>query len=91
METPRDLAFVTMDELTLVDLFTPCVTSVVQPGYDLGYRAAELLLSRIESRGEPQPEAASVHLPAAFKPGNTSARTGPARPRTEALADQKSY
>ena len=48
LETPRDIAFVTFDELTVDDLFSPSITTVVQPAYDIGYRAAEILLDRIE-------------------------------------------
>lgn len=48
LNTPRDIAFATFDELTVEDLFSPAVTTVVQPAYDIGFRAADLLLDRIE-------------------------------------------
>ncbi len=48
LNTPRDIAFATFDELTVDDLFSPSVTTVVQPAYDIGFRAADLLLDRIE-------------------------------------------
>lgn len=47
LQTPADIAFVTFDELTAEDLFRPSITSIVQPAYDIGYRAAEILLERI--------------------------------------------
>jgi DNA-binding LacI/PurR family transcriptional regulator len=47
LETPREIGLVTFDELTADDLFLP-VTTVVQPAYDIGYRAAAILLDRIE-------------------------------------------
>jgi DNA-binding LacI/PurR family transcriptional regulator len=48
LRTPDDIAFATFDELTADDLFSPSVTTVVQPAYDIGFRAAGLLLDRIE-------------------------------------------
>lgn len=51
LATPGDVALVTFDELTVDDLFTPAVTTVVQPAYDIGFKAAEILLHRIQNRG----------------------------------------
>ena len=48
LDTPRDIAFATFDELGVDDLFSPSVTTVVQPAYEIGSRAANLLLDRIE-------------------------------------------
>lgn len=48
LKTPGDIGFVTFDELTVDDLFTPSVTAVVQPAYEIGFRAAEILIQRIE-------------------------------------------
>jgi LacI family transcriptional regulator len=54
LKTPWDVGFVTFDELTVDDLFTPSVTTVVQPAYHIGLRAAEILIKRIEGyRGGP--------------------------------------
>ena len=61
--TPEDIGFVTFDELTVDDLFKPAVTTVVQPAYDIGFRAAEILLQRIEER-VPGAESITVRLPA---------------------------
>jgi LacI family transcriptional regulator len=66
MEIPRDIAFATFDELTVDDLFSPSITTVVQPAYDIGFRAAQLLLDRIEGRAEGK-AAITVRLPASLK------------------------
>jgi len=66
LRTPEDVAFATFDELTVEDLFTPSITTVVQPAYDIGFRAAEILLQRIEGRG-PADTTITIRLPAALK------------------------
>jgi DNA-binding LacI/PurR family transcriptional regulator len=71
IKTPRDIGFVTFDELTVDDLFEPAVTTVVQPAYDIGFRAAAILLDRIENRSRDKgPE--SVRLPATLKVRDSS-------------------
>ena len=62
LRTPEDIAFATFDELTVYDLFTPSITTVVQPAYEIGFKAAEILLRRIE--GTENGESATVRLPA---------------------------
>ena len=47
LSTPDDIGFATIDELIAEDLFQPRITSIVQPTYDIGYRAVEVLLKRI--------------------------------------------
>jgi DNA-binding LacI/PurR family transcriptional regulator len=66
LETPRDIAFATFDELTVDDLFSPSITTVVQPAYDIGYRAAQILLDRIEGKAVAG-ESITVRLPATLK------------------------
>ena len=66
LETPGDLAFATFDELTVDDLFLPSITTVLQPSYDIGYRAAELLLRRIAGEIY-EAEPITVRLPAVLK------------------------
>jgi len=61
--TPNDIACVTFDELTMEDFFRPGITSVVQPAYDIGHRAVEVLLNRIANRAEKRP-LEKVRLPA---------------------------
>jgi DNA-binding LacI/PurR family transcriptional regulator len=66
MEIPRDIAFATFDELTVDDLFSPSITTVVQPAYEIGFRAAQILLDRIEGRAEDRTPI-TVRLPATLK------------------------
>ncbi|HEX3876485.1 MAG TPA: LacI family DNA-binding transcriptional regulator [Bryobacteraceae bacterium] len=62
IRTPEDIGFATFDELTVPDLFTPAITTVVQPAYDIGFRAAQILLERIN--GTAGEGAITLRLPA---------------------------
>jgi DNA-binding LacI/PurR family transcriptional regulator len=71
LKTPGDIAVVTFDELTVDDIFKPAVTTVVQPAYEIGRRAAQILLQRIKEgpkRGAP----ITVRLPATLKVRDSS-------------------
>jgi len=61
--TPRNIAFATFDELTAEDFFAPRITTLVQPTYEIGHRAVEVLLERIEHAGVVS-KGAKVRLPA---------------------------
>jgi DNA-binding LacI/PurR family transcriptional regulator len=63
LTTPHDFAFATFDEITAEDFFKPGITSVIQPTFEMGYRAVEVLLKRIakETAEAPRQE---VRLPA---------------------------
>lgn len=63
LSTPKDFSFVTFDEIAAEDFFRPGITSVVQPTFDMGYRAAEVLLERIEQADGKHPHQ-KVRLPA---------------------------
>jgi DNA-binding LacI/PurR family transcriptional regulator len=63
LSTPKDFAFITFDEITAEDFFQPGITSVVQPTFDMGYRAVEVLLDRIE-KGKENSRRERVRLPA---------------------------
>lgn len=63
LSTPKDIACVTFDELTSEDFFRPGITSVVQPAYDIGHRAVEVLMQRIQS-GSARTTFEKVRLPA---------------------------
>ena len=65
LATPRDIACVTFDELSSEEFFRPGITSVVQPAFEIGSRAVEVLLRRIL---EPQLSAVTekVRLPASL-------------------------
>jgi DNA-binding LacI/PurR family transcriptional regulator len=51
MSTPEDIAFVTFDEIAAADFFQPAITCVIQPTFEMGKRAVELLLQRISNGG----------------------------------------
>jgi DNA-binding LacI/PurR family transcriptional regulator len=74
LRTPGDLAFATVDELTVDDLFYPSITTVVRPAYDIGRRAAEILLNRIEKPLRKGAEK-TVRLHATLKIGDSSRRS----------------
>jgi DNA-binding LacI/PurR family transcriptional regulator len=73
LRTPRDIAFATFDELGVGDLFSPTITTVVQPAFDIGERAAELLLDRIEGKA-PVGQVRKVRLPAVLEVRESSQR-----------------
>ncbi len=73
LRTPDDLGFVTFDELTVDDLFSPAITTILQPAYDIGFRASEILLDRIQSKGVRQ-GVTTLRLPATLKVRESSRR-----------------
>jgi LacI family transcriptional regulator len=75
IDTPEDVAFVTFDELTLDDLFRPAITTIVQPAYEIGLQAAEILFDRIHGRiaGE-LASPRTLRLPASLKIRESSRR-----------------
>jgi LacI family transcriptional regulator len=48
LSIPDDVALVGFDDFSWADVFRPRLTTVAQPTYELGRRAAELLVRRIE-------------------------------------------
>ena len=74
LSTPKDIGFVTFDELTVDELFTPSITTIVQASYDIGFRAAEILIERIESR-DANRKSVRVRLPATLRIRESSRRT----------------
>jgi DNA-binding LacI/PurR family transcriptional regulator len=67
LNTPDDIGFLTFDELTVDDLFKPAITTVVQPAYEIGFRAAEILFERIQSKHREALEPRTIRLPASLK------------------------
>ncbi len=66
LKTPQDIGFVSFDELTVDDLFTPAVTTVVQPAHEIGVRATEILLKRIGEGRSAHKSPITVRLPASL-------------------------
>jgi LacI family transcriptional regulator len=50
LRIPEDVAIATFDYYPWIDGFHPRLTAVIQPGYDIGYRAARLLIDRLEGK-----------------------------------------
>jgi len=55
LRVPQDMALVCFDDLPNTSRLFPFLTVAVQPAYDLGANAAQLLLSRLESDQLPPP------------------------------------
>jgi LacI family transcriptional regulator len=72
LRIPEDIGFVTFDELTVADLFSPSITTVVQPAYEIGFRATERLMGRIN--GMKAESAISIRLPARLEVRASSQR-----------------
>ncbi|MFZ4454117.1 substrate-binding domain-containing protein [Salibacterium aidingense] len=49
---PDELALITFDEVEFSEFFTPAITTVEQPAYEMGEKAADLLLQRINGKAE---------------------------------------
>ncbi len=47
---PDDIAIVGFDDLEFASMYTPSITTIAQPRYDIGYCAADLLLKKIVSK-----------------------------------------
>lgn len=62
LRTPHDVALVSFDDLPDTSRLFPFLTVIVQPAYDIGLHAAQLLLDRLE--GGPDPPPRHVELPA---------------------------
>lgn len=50
VQCPDDIALATFDDLALDRSFHPHLTAVVQPGYEMGARAATILMDRVEGK-----------------------------------------
>jgi DNA-binding LacI/PurR family transcriptional regulator len=71
MKTPEDIGFVTFDELTVDDLFTPAISTVIQPAFEIGSRASEILLQRIGKEIEGS-TLINIRLPATLRVRDSS-------------------
>ncbi len=50
VQCPDDIALATFDDLAMDRSFHPHLTAVVQPGYEMGARAATILMDRVEGK-----------------------------------------
>jgi DNA-binding LacI/PurR family transcriptional regulator len=73
LRTPDDFSFATFDEISAEDFFSPGITSVVQPTSEMGHRAIEILLRRIENPKTEAPRE-NVRLPATLSVRESSSR-----------------
>jgi LacI family transcriptional regulator, galactose operon repressor len=64
LSVPEDLAIVGFDDIEAASLVTPALTTVVNPGYELGQACGRLLLSRI-NEDVPEPRVQIV-IPSRF-------------------------
>jgi DNA-binding LacI/PurR family transcriptional regulator len=53
LKCPEDISLAGFDDLEFAALLNPSLTSVFQPGYQLGATAARILLDRVKGDGEP--------------------------------------
>jgi LacI family transcriptional regulator, galactose operon repressor len=81
LHCPEELSIVGFDNLDFAEFTAPALTTVNQPGYQLGTTAARLLLERIA--GPPQPFKKIV-LPTELKIRNSAAPPFAAQPRSKA-------
>lgn len=64
LSTPRDLSFVSFDELMTEDFFRPEITCIVQPTFEMGSCAVEVLLKRLAAGEYSEIPHERVRLPA---------------------------
>ena len=49
LQIPHDVAVVGFSNWSISEIYEPSLSTIDQPGYEMGYKAAELLLNQIES------------------------------------------
>ncbi|SHJ28099.1 transcriptional regulator, LacI family [Hymenobacter daecheongensis DSM 21074] len=75
---PQDVAVIGFSDWAVCQLLEPTVSSVAQPGYDIGRRASELLLREIQQlRDEQPPEHSHLVLDATVRVRQSSQRPLP--------------
>jgi LacI family transcriptional regulator len=57
LAVPGDVSIIGFDDIPFAAVTVPPLTTVAQPAYELGFRAAELLLSRMRDAEAPQQQA----------------------------------
>ena len=74
LNCPRDVSIISFDALEWTEFTDPALTSIYQPGYQLGCTAARLLLARIEGMDKPRQE---IVLPTELRIRNSVLRISP--------------
>ncbi len=59
---PKDLSIVGFDDMQTASYMVPALTTIRQPAYEMGQRAAELLLQRIEKQSKPVQDMMDITL-----------------------------
>ncbi|MHA6250774.1 LacI family DNA-binding transcriptional regulator [Oceanobacillus sp. CAU 1775] len=49
VKVPEELAIIGIDDISYADIFSPPITTVAQPAFDIGTKAAELLMEQIST------------------------------------------
>jgi len=63
IKVPDDVAVVSFDDIPKNLIPNPFLTAIVQPPYEIGQKATELLLSRIQDEGESEPAYQEIVFP----------------------------
>ncbi len=53
LDLPKDLSIVGFDDVQTASYMVPALTTIRQPAYEMGHRAAKLLLQMIEKKSKP--------------------------------------
>jgi DNA-binding LacI/PurR family transcriptional regulator len=54
IRVPQDISVVGFDNIALASMTDPAITTIAQPGTQMGYHAGELLIEKIRSPGTPK-------------------------------------
>jgi LacI family transcriptional regulator len=52
---PNDLKMVSFSSLQIAPLLSPALSTITQPAYEMGIKAATLLFDALEKKGQPIP------------------------------------
>lgn len=56
LRIPEDLALITIDDVPFASIFTPALTTIAQPTFDMGEKAAERLFMQIAQKAQHDPQ-----------------------------------
>ena len=86
LRCPQDVSVVGFDDIDLAEITDPSLTTVFQPGYQMGARGATLLIKRLRGSGDEPPQ--NIVLPTELKvrhsvaPPHTAVRSGQPRKKS---------